>query len=42
MGEDALLVLDYCQKLRKNILNDVEAESPHVRKAAKWAGHLPK
>ena len=29
-------------KLRKNILNEVRAELPHVRSAAKWVAHLPK
>jgi hypothetical protein len=42
MGEDALRVLDECLKLRKNILNDVHAELPHVRHAAAWVAHLPK
>jgi len=39
---DALRVLDECLKLRTNVLNDASAELPHVRAAAKWAGHLPK
>jgi len=42
MGEDALRVLDECLKLEKSILNDVQAELPHVREAVKWAAHLPK
>jgi hypothetical protein len=42
MGEDGLRVLDDCLKLEKTMLNDVRLESPHVRKAMKWAGHLPK
>ena len=42
MGEDALRVLDDCLKREKAILNDMRAELPHVRHAAKWASHLPK
>lgn len=42
MGEDALRVLDACLKLQKTIRNEVRAELPHVREAAKWAGLIPK
>jgi hypothetical protein len=42
MGEDALRVLDGCLKMRKNILNDVQAELPQVRHAVAWTAHLPK
>jgi hypothetical protein len=42
MSEDAVCVLNQYLKLHRRIRSEIEAELPHVRQAAAWAGKLLK